>query len=128
MTDFQDHELRIALDETSPGTLRLDWLGMSTQKAPITVLEPWFDALFTEAQKKAVTVEMDFVHFEHMNSSTISALVHLIHDARDRGVPLTLRYDQSVRWQKLSFDALSRALRPFNAARDSPVTFLPVNG
>lgn len=128
MNHFQESELTIQLDETTPGTLRLHWLGMSTHRAPITILKPWFDELFTAAGANGLAVEMDFVRFEHMNSSTISALVHIIHDARDRGVPLTLRYDAQVRWQKLSFDALSRALRPFNASRDSPVTFLAVSG
>ena len=127
MTNFQDHELTIELDESTPGTLRLVWLGMSTHRTPASVLRPWFDQLFAYALTKQAKLEMDFLRFEHMNSSTISALVHIIHDAQAKEIPLTLRYAGDVRWQKLSFDALSRALRPFGAAKDARVNFVAVN-
>ena len=56
---------------------------------------------------------MRFERVEHFNSSTIAVLIQLITSAQDRHIKLTVRYDASARWQTLSFDALKRALRPY---------------
>lgn len=72
--------------------------------------------MFTEAKNRGGGIEMVFTELEHFNSSTIAALIQTINSARDRGVAMTLRYDRKRNWQVLSFEALKRALRPFESA------------
>ncbi len=48
-----------------------------------------------------------------MRKLLLAALVQFIRTAHDGGVALTIVYDGSQRWQSMSFDALRRALRPF---------------
>jgi len=89
------------------------WLGRSNDRNPAAVLHPWFDQLFSSARERGAAVELRFERVEHFNSSTIAVLIQLITSAQDRGLRLTVRYDGSARWQTLSFDALKRAMRPF---------------
>ncbi len=55
---------------------------------------------------KHIFVEMHFEKLEHFNSSTIAAIIRFIQDARTKGVRLVIVYNQALKWQKLSFDAL----------------------
>ena len=41
-----------------------------------------------------------------MNSSTITAIIQIIQEAKARGTKLELVFDPSKTWQKLSFEAL----------------------
>ena len=40
------------------------------------------------------------------SSSTITAIIQIIQQARTRNVPLVLQYDPSKRWQTLGFEPL----------------------
>lgn len=126
MQNLQADELTIQVDASSPQKLSLIWLGRSNSRNPGAVLHPWFTQLFSEAAEQHRRVEMSFEKLEHFNSSTIAVLIQVINEARDRKVPLTLRYDAGLKWQTLSFDALRRALRAFESAnQDAPVQFVP---
>lgn len=127
MQNFHDHELDLVLDESAKGVIRVVWKGQSTGRNPAQTLRPWFDGLYLYAKSHSARVEMDFISFEHFNSSTISALVHIINTAREQGIGLTVRYDKAVRWQSLSFEALSRAIRPFEKGSPIKVEFIPVS-
>ena len=119
MVNLQSDELLIEVDEREPGLLVLNWLGRSASRSPGAVLHPWFDQLFQVARERGTAVEMRFERLEHFNSSTIAVLIQLINSAQDRRIKLTVRYDANLRWQTLSFDALRRALRPFDVGPDS---------
>jgi hypothetical protein len=58
------------------------------------------------ANARKVPIELHFEDIEHINSSTITSIIQLIQDSRARSIKLILVYDQTLRWQKLSFDAL----------------------
>ncbi len=90
----------------APGVVRLLWKGRSTARNPGEVLGPYFQEILGEAQKNQSTVEMHFVALQHFNSSTVAAIIRLIQNARTRAVPLVFVYDEGVKWQKLSFDAM----------------------
>lgn len=125
MMNLQADELLIEVDERESGVLVLNWLGRSASRNPGAVLHPWFDQLFGVARERHAVLEMHFERLEHFNSSTIAVLIQLINSAQDRRVRLTVRYDGNLRWQTLSFDALRRALRPFNDPTDqAQVTFV----
>ncbi len=126
MVNLHADDLTIEVDERTPGVLLLSWLGRSTARSPGGVLHPWFEQLFSYAREKSSSVDMRFERLEHFNSSTIAVLIQLINSAQDRGIKLTVRYDAKLKWQTLSFDALRRALRPFEAAgvASPPVSFV----
>lgn len=100
-------DLRIdAIVEEAPPTLRLVWSGKSTSRQPGAALTPYFRDALTAAGARNVALELRFEELEYFNSSTITAIIQLIQDARARAVKLILVYDQALKWQKLSFDAL----------------------
>ena len=82
------------------------WKGRSNERQPGKLLAPYFEALIHEAGARRLPLEMHFEELEHFNSSTITALIGLIQRARRDGVKLVLVYDQGLKWQRLSFDAL----------------------
>jgi hypothetical protein len=90
-----------------PVGIRLTWKGRSGARNPSEFLMPYFrNVLEVANQRGRVGVEMHFEGLEHFNSSTVAALIHLIQDARGKQVPLVFVYDQNLKWQKLSFDAM----------------------
>jgi hypothetical protein len=99
--------LTIEADEpTPPEPLTLTWRGKSDDRYPDKVLKPYFAQVLARAAERGGGVEMHFEHLEHFNSSTISTIIRFIQDARQKGVRLVLVYNQALKWQKLSFDAL----------------------
>jgi hypothetical protein len=94
----------VAADPGPEGPLVFTWLGKSDDRHPARILVPYFTAILDAAAGRAV--EMRFAEVDHLNSSTIAAIIRFIQDARARGARLVLVYDQALKWQKLSFDAL----------------------
>ena len=120
MKPLQSEELTLE-PEQSAGLIRMRWLGRSNAREPGKVLRPYLQAALDEAEQTSSRVEMHFEKLEHFNSSTISVLIQLINAARDRRVEMTLVYDHALKWQTLSFEALKRALQPFEGGQPSTV-------
>jgi hypothetical protein len=100
-------DLRIeALEDDASAPVRLLWKGKSNSRRPSETLAPYFRDVLTAAGKRRVPLELHFEKLEHFNSSTVSSIIQLIQESRARGVKLVLVYDQGLKWQKLSFDAL----------------------
>lgn len=92
--------------EGSASSIRLRWRGKSNSRNPNEVLAPYFREMLAMASARKVPIELHFEDIEHVNSSTITSIIQLIQDSRARSIKLILVYDQTLRWQKLSFDAL----------------------
>jgi hypothetical protein len=100
-------DLRIeALEDDASAPVRLLWKGKSNSRHPSETLAPYFRDALGAAGRRRVPLELHFEKLEHFNSSTISSIIQLIQESRARGVKLVLVYDQELKWQKLSFDAL----------------------
>ena len=95
-----------ATEPAPPDPLRLTWRGKSDDRYPDKVLKPYFATVLALAVERGTGVEMHFELLDHFNSSTISTVIRFIQDARQKGVKLILVYNQALKWQKLSFDAL----------------------
>ncbi len=95
-----------AMGGEPPSPIQLVWMGKSNDRHPGKVLGPYFGTVLAQASTQRVPVELRFEKLEHFNSSTITSIIQLIQDARARGVKLVLVYEQALKWQKLSFDAL----------------------
>lgn len=86
--------------------LQLVWSGKSNDRQPGKILAPYFGKALQHAATESVPLELHFETLDYLNSSTITAIIQVIQDARARGVKLVIVFDPNRRWQKLSFDAL----------------------
>lgn len=98
--------------EDDAGVLRLVWRGKSNARNPGQVLAPLFAQELERAQTDGRVLELRFDQLEHFNSSTIAAVIQLIHQARAKAVKLRLVFDPGIKWQKLSFESLRVLARP----------------
>jgi hypothetical protein len=87
-------------------SVQLLWRGKSNNRHPSEALAPYFREALATAGTRKVPIELHFEKLEHFNSSTITSIIQLIQDSRARSIKLILVYDQALKWQKLSFDAL----------------------
>jgi hypothetical protein len=99
-------ELAIVVEDQAEERIVCKWRGRSVERDPGHVLSPYFDQLLDVAHERRAAVEMRFDSLEHFNSSTIATLIRFIQNARGRGIRLVLFYDPSLKWQRLSFEAL----------------------
>jgi len=100
-------DLRIeALEDGAAPSVQLLWKGKSNNRHPGAALAPCFREVLATADTRRLPLELHFEQLEHFNSSTITSIIQLIQDSRARSIKLILVYDQGLRWQKLSFDAL----------------------
>jgi hypothetical protein len=106
MENLQSGDLTIEVAVTPDAVFQCMWKGKSNERNPPEILRPWFDKLLATVGEKKGTVEMHFEKIEHFNSSTITALIRLIQTCRKANLKLVMVYDQTLKWQRLSFDAL----------------------
>jgi hypothetical protein len=116
-------DLTAVLDRSGAGVLAIRLTGRSASREAGKTLAPLFDRVLAEATSGALALALHFERLEYFNSSTIAALVQFIRTAHERGVALTVVYDPRQRWQAMSFDALKRALRPFESTAGPAVRF-----
>ena len=106
MNDFVAGDLTLAVNGTRSDAIELSWLGRSNDRNPDKLLTPYWDAALIEAAERKVPIELHFQKLQHFNSSTITVIIQFIQEARRRGAHLVVFYDQALKWQKLSFDAM----------------------
>ena len=123
MDTMQLDDLVAALDRQYAGTLRVRLSGRSSSREAGKTLAPLFDRILGEAKADRLLLVLHFEKLEYFNSATIAALVQFIRAAHETGVALTVVYDGQQRWQAMSFDALRRALRPFETGGSPAVRF-----
>jgi hypothetical protein len=116
LENLNSGELTIEVRAAAPSEpLQLHWLGKSNDRQPGNLLAPFFKSALDAAAARQVPLEMHFERIKHFNSSTIAAIVQLMHEARKRGVRLIIVYDAALKWQKLSFDGLQMLARSTEA-------------
>ena len=111
MDNLQAGDLRIDVVEDD-ASMSLHWLGMSNERQPEKVLKPFFATVLAAANADNKTVVLHFEQIERFNSSTILCIIQLIQEARNRNIRLEAVYDQTRKWQRLSFDALRIFAKP----------------
>jgi len=107
---FQDLTVVWSQDE---GLERLFFTGRSNSRHPALIMGPMWSQVMAVAKSEQHGIELDLAKLEHFNSSTISTLVQFINEAHHAGVKLVVRYDGSLKWQAMSFEALQRAIAAF---------------
>jgi hypothetical protein len=88
------------------GPVELFWRGKSNDRHPARTVVPYVAQVLAVAQSRGTTLGLHFETVEHMNSSTITAIIQIIQEARTRSTQLIISFDASKAWQKLSFEAL----------------------
>jgi len=116
-------ELTAQIDRAAPAALRVRLSGRSSSREAGKTLAPLFDRILAEAKAESRSLALHFEGLEYFNSSTIAALVQFIRAVHEQGVTLAVVYDGSQRWQAMSFDALRRAMRPFEGGTGPVVQF-----
>jgi hypothetical protein len=111
MDPFSEGDLTIDVRE-SPDEVRLVWRGKSNARNPSLLLQPFFGRVLELSLEPKRTLQLELERLEHFNSSTISALIQLVHACRAKGVRLGITFDGRVKWQKLSFEALRVLAKP----------------
>jgi hypothetical protein len=106
MENLTSGDLTIEVAVTPEGIYSCTWRGKSNERNPPEILKPWFEKLLASVAERKGSIEMHFEKIDHFNSSTITALIKLIQTCRKGSVKLVMVYDQSLKWQRLSFDAL----------------------
>lgn len=86
--------------------LRIDWSGRSNARHPGALLTPYFEAVLVRARAAGCGIESHFERMEFFNSSTVTALIQFIREARAQGTALAITFDGRQKWQALSFEAL----------------------
>ena len=106
-------DLRIdATAASSPAVVRLAWSGKSNARQADQVILPYLERCLAAAADLGAALELRFEALNHFNSSTIAAIIHVIQQARRRGVRLVVVSDPRRQWQRLSFDALRVFVQP----------------
>lgn len=123
MDHFTLGDLTAHIDREGTRELRIRMIGKSASREAGKVLAPLFDQALAVARSEARTLSLHFEALEYFNSSTIAALVQFIRAVQEGGVGMEVVYDARQKWQAMSFDALRRALRPFEAADGASVRF-----
>ncbi len=119
-------DLTAQLGREVPGLLQVRMAGKSASREAGKVLAPLFDEALRSARAEARSLALHFESLEYFNSSTIAALVQFIRATQEGGVGLEVVYDARQKWQAMSFDALRRALRPFETGGGPAVRFRSV--
>ena len=99
-------ELTIEPRQSPGGPVELFWRGKSNDRHPARTVVPYVAEVLAAAKAESALVRLHFETIEHMNSSTITAIIQIIQDARTRRTQLVIVFDPSKNWQKLSFEAL----------------------
>ncbi len=124
MDTIQLGDLTAELDKPTAGALRVRLSGRSSSREAGKALAPLFDRVLSDAKGEGLVLALHFEKLEYFNSSTIAALVQFIRAAHEMGVRLSVVYDGKQRWQAMSFDALRRALKPFESGSGPSVQFV----
>ncbi len=108
MQNLEDGDLTIELsrEDNTSAPFRLVWKGKANARRPSDALVPFFTELIACAREGGVGIENHFEHVLHLNSSTISCVVQMMHRSREQGVMMGVTYDGKVAWQRLCFEAL----------------------
>jgi hypothetical protein len=116
MQDLQHEELTIRVEKKGD-RICLRWAGKSTGRNPANVLFPFFESIVKEVDGQDIQVDNDLTKLQHLNSSTLAAMIGVMRIFRASGVTMRVLYDPMVGWQERSIDALRVLESPTSSVR-----------
>lgn len=102
---FKQNLLTIEVEENQ-GTHNFVWTGKSIDRNPGSFITPILVNGLKRGLDAGKRVVMDFRKLEYMNSSTITPIIKLLDRAKRGKNQITIIYDNTLKWQELSFSAM----------------------
>lgn len=109
LASLHDGDLKISLT-VGAQTIVARWLGRSVTRDPSAILGPYLLGLLEQRGERSL--ELDFSQLEYMNSSTFVPIARLVRRAVASKIPLSIRYNSAVTWQRAPFEMLGRLAGP----------------
>jgi hypothetical protein len=103
---FSDGTLDINKDRDG-GQITLTFSGKSILNDPAEFVLPVLTEALAEAEASGERLVLDFRDISYMNSSTYAPVVRTLHKARMGSGSVSVVYTAALRWQEVSFSALS---------------------
>jgi hypothetical protein len=96
--------LEIFVDEPS---MTIRFIGRSNERNPSKFIYPILSDALEQSATDNKDIILDFMEFEYMNSSTITPILKILDKVkREEKYRIAIVYNQSLKWQELSFSAL----------------------
>ncbi|MFH0974895.1 MAG: SiaC family regulatory phosphoprotein [Spirochaetota bacterium] len=92
--------------QEKPSTIEIMFSGKSTEREPGHFITPILLESLQYSSKFNKRVVMNFESLEYMNSSTITPLIRILENAKDKTCSISINYKKSKKWQELCFSAL----------------------
>lgn len=92
-------------------SVRIVWLGKSTEADPGSVLNPYLDEVIQEAKSNSCKIVVDFSQLEYMNSSTIPPIMRMVTNMEKESIQGEIVYKGDLKWQVASFKALENVVK-----------------
>lgn len=109
LQDLQTDSLTLCVENPNEaGRIEVTWRGKANERRPAATLNPFFEAVIFEAEQQQRGLELHFEGLEHFNSSTIAVLMQLVQRLNLKQIPITMTYDGTQKWQKMTFGALEQ--------------------
>lgn len=103
---YSNRELNIEVRHDQ-ATVEVLWSGRSTAREPGAFVGP----ILTDALRKSTELGgklvLDFRELQYMNSSTITPVIRVLHEAKKGTSRVAVLYHRATKWQELSFSALT---------------------
>lgn len=103
---FSEGPLKIEREDQADRIL-LSFEGKSILRDPAELLQPLLMQVLEEATESSRRLVLDFRLLTYMNSSTFTPLVKTLEHARIGNAMITVIYDDTAKWQSVSFTALT---------------------
>lgn len=102
---YQNNLLTLTVNEDD-ASVQINFSGKSIEREPGKFISPLFVEYSQIALDKKKTLILDFSNIEYMNSSTITPVIKFLDKMRNMKQRTLVLYKDSLKWQKLSFQAL----------------------
>jgi len=103
---FTRNLLNIQMNE-GDDSIVLMFLGKSVDRTPSEFIAPILSDALSKSKNRQKRVVLDFRNLQYMNSSTITPIIKVLDRAKRGTDTISVIYDGSLKWQDLSFSALS---------------------
>jgi hypothetical protein len=103
MQDFTHEDLTITVKQVG-NTVTMAWLGQSAAKDPGSALRPYLTRFVDEVKGHELTLRYNDLDF--MNSSSVKVILQFVTHLNAAGITTVITYDDTISWQRLSFQAL----------------------
>jgi anti-anti-sigma regulatory factor len=102
---YEQLKITFEEDEADANQLTMVWAGKSDNRNPAALLNPYFDKIIETINQQRLVITFDGLDL--MNSATVPAIIYLVSQLDKHQIKTEVVYDQTRRWQHLSFSALA---------------------